>query len=172
MKITHLRPLFIALSLGLAGPALAHGAKLGDLTIIHPAMPQPAVSAKTAGGYFTLRNGGAQPDRLIAIESDIAEKTELHTTDHGADGVARMRHVEALEIPAGGEVALERGGYHVMFMGLKAPLSLGAMVPATLVFERAGRVAVEFAVEEPRAAGEDHTGHGSGHGSGHGAPSN
>ena len=42
-----------------------------------------------------------------------------------------------------------------MFMGLEAPLAAGASIPATLVFERAGEIAIDFKVE-PRAAGTAH----------------
>ena len=48
-------------------------------------------------------------------------------------------------------VTLAPQGLHVMFMGLEAPLAAGASIPATLVFERAGEIAIEFEVE-PRAA--------------------
>ena len=48
--------------------------------------------------------------------------------------------------PAGEEIILERGGYHVMFMGLTMPFEDGAMIPVTLVFAVAGAVAVEVPV--------------------------
>jgi copper(I)-binding protein len=45
-------------------------------------------------------------------------------------------------------------------MGLTAPLAEGARVPAVLVFEKAGEVAVEFAVEARKAGdGMEHTDH-------------
>ena len=67
-----------------------------------------------------------------------------------------MRPVEAPRHPAGATVTLAPQGLHVMFMGLDAPLVAGASIPATLVFERAGEIAVEFKVE-PRAAGATRT---------------
>jgi len=60
-----------------------------------------------------------------------------------------------LEIPAGGTVSLEHGGYHIMFMGLMAPLTEGQMVKGALIFERAGRVEIEFQVD-PRGSMTDH----------------
>ena len=39
-------------------------------------------------------------------------------------------------------------------MGVKAPLVKGSTLPVTLTFEKAGAVAVEFAVEEPGLIGE------------------
>lgn len=153
------RLLLIALLL-LPQAATAHDHVVGDLHIIHPSIPLPPTRAMSAAGYVTIANDGATPDRLIAVETSAAKQTMIHTTEHGADGVARMTHLPAVDLPAGDTVVLEPGGIHVMFMGLTAPLAQGAMVPATLVFEKAGRVEVEFMVDPPGTAGShDHTGH-------------
>lgn len=137
-------------SLLLSSAALAHEFKIGDLEIIHPNIPAPAATAKAAGGFMAISNDGAVSDRLIAVETGIAKRAQVHTTATGADGVAKMAHVpEGVEIPAGGTVVLERGGLHVMFMGLTGALKEGDMVPVTLVFEHAGRVAIEFMVDPP-----------------------
>ncbi len=64
------------------------------------------------------------------------------------DGVMTMRPVEGgLEIPAGSKVELKPGAYHLMFTGLKRQPKQGEKFPATLTFEKAGSVKVEFAVE-------------------------
>ncbi|WP_112311613.1 copper chaperone PCu(A)C [Pseudogemmobacter bohemicus] len=159
MKILNAALAAIMLSGVFSGAAFAHGFKGGDLEISHPYIPTPPTAvAKTAGGYLRITNTGTGPDRLIGIESAVAEKTELHTTEMDADGVAAMKHVPELEIPAGATVAFERGGYHIMFMGLKQALKEGDLVPGTLIFERAGRIDVEFSIDSPKE-GEDHTGH-------------
>jgi len=145
----------------LATPAFAHGVTAGDLEIIHPAIPAPSQAAKSAAGYFAISNGGSEPDRLLAVEGEFADKIMLHTTEFSADGVARMMHLDGIDIPAGDTVVLEPGGMHVMLMGLTSPLAEGDHLPATLVFERAGRVEVEFSVDPAAATGEaeDHSGH-------------
>ncbi|RRH77295.1 copper chaperone PCu(A)C [Falsigemmobacter faecalis] len=150
----------LALAALLAVPAAAHDYKAGDLAIAHPAIPQPLTRAMSAGGFFAVTNTGLQADRLIGVEVDFAERAEVHITEHGTDGSAKMVHVEAIDLPPGETVTFERGGYHVMFMGLKSGLEAGAKLPGTLVFEKAGRVAVDFAVEapkkpEPGAKGKD-----------------
>ncbi len=64
-----------------------------------------------------------------------------------ADGVARMRPIkEGLEIKPGETVELKPGSFHVMFVGLKKPLGAGDHIKATLVFEKAGKVDVEYDV--------------------------
>lgn len=141
--------------------AAAHGVKTGDLEIIHPNIPQPATSAKSAAGYMAISNEGQHADRLIGIETAAAQKSMIHTTETSADGVARMIHLEALEIPAGETVVLEPGGMHVMLMGLTQPLKEGALVPAALIFEQAGRVEVEFMVDPSEGVDHSKMNHGS-----------
>lgn len=143
----------------IAGSALAHDYKIGDLKIEHPSIPQPMTRAMTAAGYLRIVNEGGTPDRLIGLESDAAESLQIHTTDHGTDGTARMRHIEALDVAAGETVALEQGGYHVMLMGLTKGLTEGDVVKATLTFEKAGAIEVDFHVEAPKGGAHDHSAH-------------
>ena len=149
------RILALATSLLLAGPALAHEVTVGDLEIIHANIPQPAASAKAAGGFMAITNTGAEAERLIGVEADFAMKAETHESKVDADGVGTMEHVDFIEIPPGQTVNLEHGGYHIMFMGLKDSLAEGEMLKATLIFEHAGRVEIEFMVEQPMGAGMD-----------------
>lgn len=150
--------LILALALSLPAGAQAHDYTAGALEIIHPAMPAPPRAGGTAAGYLTIVNHGTTPDRLVGVESALAERHEVHRTEEGADGVARMVHVPVLEIPPGERVALEPGGLHVMFMGLTERPAVDSRVGAVLVFEEAGRVEVEFAVE-PAAGGGGHGAH-------------
>jgi periplasmic copper chaperone A len=153
------------LALLVAAPLAAHEIVAGDLQIIHPHIPQPAASAKAAGGFMVLVNTGTEADRLIGVESAIAMKSEVHESSVDANGVGTMAHVDAIEILPGETVSLEHGGYHIMFMGLTGPLTEGELHKATLIFERAGRVEVEFMIDPPAGqGGTDHSamGHGSG----------
>jgi copper(I)-binding protein len=137
--------------------AAAHEFKIGDLTIGHPYASETPPTAKTGAGYLSITNAGTEPDRLLEVRADFP-RVQLHVTEIDADDVARMRRVEALEIPAGATVTLAPQGVHVMFMGLTRPLEEGEKIDATLVFERAGEVAVRFNVE-PRGDEEiDHEG--------------
>lgn len=154
------RVLALAAALLLAGPALAHEFTAGDLQIVHPHIPQPASSAKAAGGFMAIVNNGAEPDRLIGVESGIAVQNAVHESRVDANGVGSMHHIDALEIPPGQTVKLQHGGYHVMFMGLTGPLTEGELHKATLVFEKAGRVEIEFSVDPPTGQGKDHGDHG------------
>ena len=146
-----------ALALGLPTLASADETMAGDLTIVHPRAFETPATAKTGAGYLTVVNDGEESDTLLAVQADFP-KVMLHKTEE-VDGVAKMSHVEHIAIPAGETVELAPGGYHVMFMGLDGdPFETGETIPATLVFEKAGEVAVEFKVEE-RDAKADHSSH-------------
>jgi hypothetical protein len=146
----------VALSAQAAGMAGAHEFKLGDLTIDHPYAIATAATAKTGAGYLAITNGGSESDTLVAVRADFP-RVMLHGTEVDTDGVARMSHVEAIEIPAGETVTLAPRGLHVMFMGLDGPFEEGEAIPAILVFEKAGEVPVEFHVESRGATPEaDH----------------
>jgi copper(I)-binding protein len=138
---------------------------------------------------MVIRNHGSSDDRLTDARSDIAARVELHTHRMTEDGVMQMIHVpEGFDLPAGGEIVMERGGHHVMLMGLTRPLAEGDSFTLVLVFAQAGEVPVEVPVtampparggagaqdmpgdDQGSGHGDDHGGHGGhgGHGDDHG----
>lgn len=161
-----LKSLFTALALVVAGPTLAHEYTLGALQIIHPHIPAAIGRAPTAAGFLEITNTGTEADALIAVETGFSKRAEVHESKVDASGVASMQHLDRIDIAPGATVVLEHGGYHIMFMGVAEPPTEGMNVPVTLVFEKAGRIDVEFAVE-PRTGHGGHGGHGAGQ-----APSN
>ena len=127
--------------------ASAQQVKAGDLVLDHAWVRATPGGAKVGGGYLTIENKGATPDKLIGGSSPAAGKVEVHETATN-DGVTTMRPVkDGLSIPPGKSVALAPGGYHIMMMELKGPLKKGDKVPMTLTFEKAGEVKVTFDVQ-------------------------
>ena len=120
--------------------------KVGSLTIADPWVRTTPKGTTTGAGYMKITNTGTTPDRLISGSSDVARKLEVHemTMDKG---VAKMRPIKGgLEIKPGETVELKPGSFHVMFVGLKKPLTTGDHVKAALMFEKAGTVNVEYDV--------------------------
>ena len=118
----------------------------GSLHITAPWMRATPEGAAVAGGYLTIMNMGTEPDRLMSISSSLAGKAEIHQMTM-TNGVMKMRPVDApLEIKPGETLELKPNGYHVMFTQLKTGVHKGEKVKATLVFEKAGAVDIEFAV--------------------------
>jgi periplasmic copper chaperone A len=137
-------------------PGIAAAQQQG-VTVASP-WTRAAGQGGTGAGFMTLRNAGATPDRLVSARAAIARTVELHTHIHD-NGVMRMRPVPAIEVPARGEVQLRPSGFHLMLIGLTAPLRQGERIPVTLVFERAGEVQVELTVESAGARGPAAGGH-------------
>lgn len=116
------------------------------LSIVHP-WSRPAAAGGVAVGYFSILNPGRTADRLLRIESPAAGSAGLHVSLE-TNGVMRMDEVKGgVRIDPGNQVDFRPGGLHVMFMGLKKTQKVGDTLPATLVFEKAGRIPVSFKVE-------------------------
>ena len=97
--------------------------------------------------YFTVKNPGAA-DRLVkaTVDPGVAQMAQLHTmVTEGA--TAKMQQVDGVDVPAGGEVVLKPGGFHVMLMNVQKPLKEGDSLPVTLTFEKGGTVQVIAAVK-------------------------
>ncbi|EPE94972.1 copper chaperone PCu(A)C [Rhizobium grahamii] len=129
-----------------AAVATANDIKVGAIDIGHPRARAMVPGAKVGGGYLELTNTGSIDDRLVRITSERAATAEVHHMSV-ANGVMTMRPVvDGLTIPAGKTVELKPGGYHVMFMDVAKPFKEGETIRATLTFEKAGSVDVEFTV--------------------------
>lgn len=143
----------------LAASAFAHEVKAGDLTLNHPWLRATAPGAPVSGGYMQITNAGSTPDVLVGGSAEFADKVEIHEMVMDGD-VMKMRPVEGgLEIPAGGQVELKPGSYHVMFIDLKSPPAEGKPVKGTLQFEKAGKVDISYDVAPMGAKAEGQQGH-------------
>jgi copper(I)-binding protein len=136
-------------------------AAFGQQIEIHdPYARSASPMAKSGAAFMVIRNAGDSADRLIGADSPAAQRVELHT-HREEDGVMRMIHVEeGFPLPGTGEIRMQRGGHHVMLMGLTAPFEQGATIPLTLTFEDAGEMTLDVPVDLERAPG---AGHGQGH---------
>lgn len=143
--------LALALLLLAPGHALAHDFKVGQFEIDHPHARAMLPGAKVGGGYLTIINNGAD-DRLVAIATTRAGDAQLHEMKIDGEVMVMRELKDGVALPAGATVELKPGGYHVMFMNVGQPFKEGETVKATLTFEKAGSVDVEFAVG-PAAGG-------------------
>ena len=99
-------------------------------------------------GYMRITNNGASDDSLVGIQADFAGSSMLHQSSVDSNGVATMKMVMAIDIPAGQTVELKPGGFHAMFNNLKGNLKLGDMVMLTLKFKNAGDIQVQAQVTD------------------------
>lgn len=129
---------------------LAPGLALAQVTIDMPWARATAPQALAGGAFMTITS--AKADRVTKAESPVASTVELHQTVEEA-GVMRMKPVPALVLVPGKSVTLKPGGYHVMLIGLKAPLKQGESFPLTFHFANSPPVTVEVKIAAPGAAG-------------------
>jgi periplasmic copper chaperone A len=150
--MTKSRMLLIALAMTMCGiSAGAHDYTRGGLLVDHPWTRPTPQGVKVGSGYLVIRNRGKSPDRLVSASSPIAGKVEFHQTAV-KNGVMTMGEVQGgLTIASGKSVEFRPLGLHLMFFELKQPLKQGEKFSATLVFEKAGAVNIEFKVEAMRA---------------------
>lgn len=118
---------------------------VGDLAIVDAWARPPAMAGGNAAAYFVVRNDGDTADRLIGVSSTLA-MAEMHESVMADDGTMTMNPVDGVDIPAGSSVAFERGGLHIMFMGVAEPPAVGDTISLTLVFQNAGEVTLDVPV--------------------------
>ena len=150
----HFCQFFVVLFVSVFGMQIAHAdMHVGTLVISDIDIRATAPGMSATAGYLTITNHGMKADRLIAVKADFAERSMIHEMTN-VDGIAKMRHLMGgVEVPAHGNVALEPGGLHLMFMGLKDTLAVGQTLSVTLVFEQAGAQKQHAMVKKPADIG-------------------
>jgi periplasmic copper chaperone A len=148
----------------IAAPLAAHDYTLGDLVIAHPWTRATPPGAPVAGGYLAITNKGGAADRLVAVSFAGASNVEIHEMKMDGDVMKMAELPGGLVIEPGATVRLEPGGFHLMLMGLSAQLTKGQTIKGALTFDKAGTIAVEFAVEAlgakaPAGSADEHATH-------------
>lgn len=142
---------------------MAHGFQAGDLHIDHPYATPSLPGVTSAEVYFRgIHNEGPTADRLLSASSPIAGSVAIvQTQPETSSGVAQVRTVPSLALPAGVEIKMMHNtpnGYHLSLSNLKSPLKDGDGFALTLTFEHGGSHEVKVWVQTPRAAAAE-TGH-------------
>jgi copper(I)-binding protein len=161
--------ILLTAALGLFNTAAFAQTDVAALTFDDPWIRGSVPGQKNGAGYLVIDNKSSQAGALVSANSDRAQRIELHTIVR-EDGVAKMREVQEIPIPANGSVTLQPGGYHVMFIGLTQPFKEGESIPVMLNFSGEQTTEVSFTVKAPTymgSAGMQGHNHGGGHG-GHG----
>ena len=132
------------------GPGPCRGARagvhVGERDHRRALVTRAAAERPKGAAYFRVENSGGESDRIVSARTDIADTVEIHT--HEMDGgMMKMRRVESVEVPAGGEARFKPHGLHLMLFGLKEPLAGGTSYALTVVFEKAGELDVSVDVK-------------------------
>ncbi len=127
--------------------SLAHDYEAGKIHIDHPWSREAPPNAPVIGGFFQLTNHGETEDALIAAESPIAGRVEIHTHAN-EDGVMKMIKIDEVRVAAHETVVFKPGSFHLMIFNPTQTLQEGDRFPMTLTFKNAGKIDVEMAVEK------------------------
>ena len=140
-KLVFTAALVMCSGLAIAGAA-ADAVEIEGLYVraVTPGQPNSAA-------FLTLRNTASRDHALVGGETVAAEVVELHS--HVAEGgMVRMRRVDRIELPAGQEVTLKPGGFHLMLIGLKQSLTPGEEVAFELEFADGSRKVLRAPVQK------------------------
>jgi copper(I)-binding protein len=140
------------LSLALAGAAQMTGAMAAQIKASPLALSALQIRSvpkgmSTTAAYLTIANTGKTADTLLSVDCACAAAAMMHKSE-SKGGIASMAMLTSLDIPAGGKVAFQPNGLHIMLVGLKAPLKQGGVQMMTLTFQKAGAVKAAFAVKD------------------------
>lgn len=112
----------------------------------------PVVAGRPGAVYFTVRNDGAAPVKLVGVHIEGAESAQMHRTDGGS-----MAAVESLDIAPGAQVEFRQGGLHVMAFGIEDSVKASGMAELTLTFSDGDKLSMPLRVETMGGdAGGDH----------------
>lgn len=129
----------------ISSPAFA-----GDILAMHAFSRATAPKAPNGAAFMALMNQGDEDLAVVSASADVAERVELHT-HLNEDGVMKMRQVPQIEVPAGSEVVLQPGSYHVMLLGLYAPLKQGESFEVTLELSNGEALSVDVPIQSAGA---------------------
>jgi periplasmic copper chaperone A len=143
-----LRTVFLMLAVWLAtAVALAQEYSGGTIKISKVWTREMPAGAKVGAGFMTITNTGKEPDTLIGGSISFAGKFEVHEMSMEG-GMMKMRRLEpGLVIKPGATVVLKPGSFHLMLLDVTQGPKRGTPVKGTLIFEKAGRIEVEYGVE-------------------------
>ncbi|MFJ3879276.1 copper chaperone PCu(A)C [Streptomyces sp. NPDC090077] len=144
--------LSLTAALAISGCSSEDAAK-PEMTVSGAFMPQP-VNDKMAGAFMVIKNDSKTADKLLSATSPLSDDLQIHETKD-----QKMQQVQSMDVPANGELKLERGGNHIMFMGLKSTPKVGDKITIELRFEKADPVKVELDVKERTYNAQNSTAH-------------
>jgi len=117
------------------------------IKIIDPWM-RPSSEKMATALYFTIENTGETADTLFQVDSDLAEKVEIHET-YSEGEMMGMRKIEMIVIESGESFELKPGAHHIMLMKLKKDVKVGDEAEFILRFKQVGEMKITPKAKKP-----------------------
>lgn len=123
-------------------PVLEDAPETSDILISDawtPPQPLRTTAPNMSSIYMTLLNRGETTERIIEVQTDVAEAAKLSgstITPDGEDmGSLTFNEIAELAIPAGESVTLQLAGDFIALVGLKQDMVIDDAILINLVFE-------------------------------------
>ncbi len=115
------------------------------VTVTDAWIPQPA--SDTSAMFGMVSNSGSEAVSITGGSAPDVGMVQVHEFVKEGNKEVMQEVPGGLEIPAGGSVTLQPGGYHVMMMDVTADWQVGDEVPVTLEFTNNETVEVTAVVK-------------------------
>ena len=119
-----------------------------DKIKIKDAWMRPSSEKMATALYFTIENTGKTADTLFQVDSDLAEKVEIHET-YSEGEMMGMRKTDMIVIEGNSSFELKPGAHHIMLMKLKKDVKVGDEVEFILHFKQEGEMTVTAKAKKP-----------------------
>ena len=104
-----------------------------DLTVSQAWVRETPPTVSLTAAYMMLKNPSDVAKILVGGSSPQFQRVEIHESLE-KDGMAIMRPLAQIEIPAGQSADLKPGGLHIMLIGSEQPIQVGETVELTLQY--------------------------------------
>ena len=115
----------------------------------------PPVS-KVMAAYLKIENETSHDRLATSMHCPEFDRAEFHQTTE-TDGIARMEHQQKLKIPAGSELALKPGSYHIMLFNPARRLQAGDQTKCSMSFDDGSTI--DFELDIKKTSVDDHSHH-------------
>lgn len=129
------------------------------VTIEDGYVAEPIPGTHMTSVYGRLTNDDKDDVEIISISSDSSEAAELHEQTIDGDSMTKMRKIDEIIVPANGEVVLQKGGKHLMLIGLTKKLHEGDEVTVTLYYKNEEPQQITLPVKRMNEQSTHHHGH-------------
>lgn len=116
---------------------------------IKDAWMRPSSEKMATALYFVIENKSETADTLFQVDSDLAERVEIHET-YSEGEMMGMRKVDFIVIEGQGSFELKPGAHHIMLMKLKKDLNDGDKGEFVLHFKQAGEMKITATANKPK----------------------
>jgi copper(I)-binding protein len=126
------------------------------LVIHNPTVKTTPPGIANSVGYFHITNHSDKDITLINVNSDIADRTEIHQHTM-ANGLMKMQKIDTLVMPAKSTINFEPGSYHIMFINVNQAIVEKQQVELTLSFsDGSSQIIMALAEEKKWTQGNKH----------------